>query len=121
MLTKVYYVGHTLTVPASIRGQFEEVVWDFLWRGSKPLVKRMVCISSPSQGGLGMPHLPSRLAAVHLQTVRCLFDSNNHAGWKSLATAEIGSEWAVQTRISSFHCGKLEAARTELGETFPVL
>ena len=38
-----------------------------------------------------MPHLPSRLAVVHLQTVHRLFDSNNHAGWKSLATAEIGS------------------------------
>ena len=50
-----------------------------------------VLISSPSQGGLGMPHLPSRLAVVHLQTVHRLFDSNNHAGWKSLATAEIGS------------------------------
>ena len=63
---------------------------------SLSLIKRMVCISSRSQGGLGMPHLPSRLAAVHLQTVLRLFDSNNHWLEEPGHCRNRFCEWAVQ-------------------------
>ena len=36
-----------------------------------------------------MPHLPSRIAALHLQTLRRLFEPTNRAAWKCLVKEDL--------------------------------
>lgn len=88
-LTKLYYVGHTLSMSLTTMRQFEDTIWGFLWRGSSPLARREVCISFSSCRGVRMPHLQSRLTAIHLKTISRLFDDDNHAAWKQLAMKEL--------------------------------
>lgn len=88
-LSKIYYIAHTFTMPRLTMQQFQDVIWDFLWKNTPPLVKKSVCVSRQREGGLGMPHLQSRLAAIHLQTIRRLFDNTNGGAWKSLASQQI--------------------------------
>ena len=52
-------------------------------------MKRSVCISRSRDGGLGMPHLLSRLMAIRLQAIRRLFDKKNQAAWKDLARQQL--------------------------------
>lgn len=69
-LMKLFYVCHTFSMPLTTMRQFEDIIWNFLWRDYTPLVKRSVCISLHSRGGLGMPHLACCFAAIQLRVVQ---------------------------------------------------
>ena len=88
-LSKIYYTAHTYTMPHQTLQQFQDIIWDFLWIKTPPLIKRLVCISRSRDGGLGMPHLLSRLMAIRLQAIRRLFDKKNQAAWKDLARQQL--------------------------------
>ena len=79
VMSKLCYVAHTLTMPRVTMEQVESLMWEFLWQGSTHQVGQSVCISPVGKGGLGMPHLPSKLAAIHSRCLQCLFDPVNNA------------------------------------------
>ena len=88
-MTKLYYVGHTLSMSLTTTHQFEDLLWGFLWRGSLPLVRREVCIAPSRCRGVRMPHLQNQVAVIHFKTINRLFDDHNLAAWKQLATKEL--------------------------------
>ena len=89
VMSKLCYVAHTLTMPRVTMEQVESLMWEFLWQGSTHQVRQSVCISPVGKGGLGMPYLPSKLAAFQSRCLQRLFDSVNNAAWKSLAAVFI--------------------------------
>lgn len=84
-LSKVYYAAHVFTMPQYVVKQFEKEIWSFVWKERQPLVKRGVCISPTDCGGLGVPHLLSRINAIQMQCLRRLFTATFFTDWMHYA------------------------------------
>ena len=51
-LSKAIYLFQVIPPPRQVIESIQQSFWQFLWEGSKPLVKRSACLGPPSQGGL---------------------------------------------------------------------
>ena len=79
-LSKVYYAAR-FTMPQHIMKMFENAIWSFVWQERQPLVKRGVCIALRDFEGLDVPHLPSRINAIQIQSLKRLFTANVYMDW----------------------------------------
>ena len=64
---------------------FENAIWSFVWQKRRPLVKRGLCIASRDFGELDVPHLPSRINAIQIQSLKRLFTANVCTDWMNYA------------------------------------
>ena len=84
-LSKVYYAARVFAMPQHLMKMFENAIWSFVWQERQPLVKRGVCIASKDFGGLDVPHLPSRINASQVQSLKRLFTASVYTDWMNYA------------------------------------
>ena len=61
---------------------FKNAIWSFVWQEPQPLVNCEVSISSRNFGGLDVPHLPSEINPIQIQS---LFTASVYTDWMNYA------------------------------------
>jgi len=90
-LSQLWYVASLTPLPRATERRIETSIWSFLWSDkSRGPVARDKCLAPVTIGGLGMMHVKSMVAALHLRWLQHLLDHTN-GKWKFVATHELVS------------------------------
>jgi hypothetical protein len=95
-------VGTTLQLPESYEKSQNKEIFHFLWVGQSEKEKRTLCFKKQMNGGLAIPHIPSRLAAIKCSWIKRLKDK---PGIFQLAFENKGIDWSLEASYKTpFPC-----------------
>ena len=62
-----------------------KIIWSFIWKDRKPLVKRQTCTLTREMGGINMVDIPTVIKVRRIYWIIRILQENNHdAKWHKL-------------------------------------
>jgi hypothetical protein len=104
ILPLITFVGTTLQLPESYEKSLNKEIFHFLWAGKSEKEKRTLCFKKQMDGGLAIPHIPSRLAAIKCSWIKRLKDK---PGIFQLAFENKGIDWSLEASEGMLARGRL--------------
>ena len=77
LLSKLWYIGQTYTIPKYIKKQIEKMIFDFLWEGKKIRPPRHLVQLPIWKGRLGILDIDTQLNSLKNKWIQRLLNSNN--------------------------------------------
>jgi len=72
-------------IPTWAIQEIEDLIYDFMWNGKRPLINHDILALPLAKGGLNIPRLAMKIQALRLNTIRRLL-SHEQAHWKFLTS-----------------------------------
>ena len=85
LTSTLWYLAANIHIPTWAIQEMEDVIYDFLWHGKRPLINRDIIALPIAEGGLNIPRLAQKIQALRLNTIRRLL-SHERAHWKYLTS-----------------------------------
>ena len=82
-----WYLGSTVPVSSDLAPRITKSVFAFLWNYKKEWLSWSSASLPPSQGGLGVVNIASKLASIQVMWVKSFLDARYHLGSAFLGTS----------------------------------
>ena len=81
ILPNITCIGSCTIIPKEYIQTFKNIVYEFLWKGKKDLVKRSVLSNDYLEGGLKMTNIDTYIKALQIKWILRLLQNSNE-NWK---------------------------------------
>ena len=81
ILPNIIFIGSCTIIPKEYIQTFKNIVYEFLWKGKKDLVKRSVLSNDYLEGGLKMTNIDTYIKALQIKWILRLLENSNE-NWK---------------------------------------
>ena len=81
ILPNITFIGSCTIIPIEYIQTFKNIVYEFLWKGKKDPVKRLVLSNDYLEGGLKMTNIDTYIKALQIKWILKLLENNNK-NWK---------------------------------------
>ena len=85
LTSTLWYQAANIHFPTWAIQDGEDMIYDFMWNGKRPLINRDILALPLAEGGLNIPRLATKIQALRLNTIRRLL-SHEQAHWKYLTS-----------------------------------
>ena len=85
LTSTLWYHAANLHFPTWAIQEIEDIIYNFLWDGKRPLINRDIIALPLAEGGLNIPRIAKKIQALRLNSVRRLL-SHEQAHWKYLTS-----------------------------------
>ena len=82
-LSKFIYVTKIVDTPEDICREIDKIIYEYIWKGKKAMIKKSTLIGEYKHGGLKAPHIWSIIKAQQALWIKKYIDSNE-AQWKNV-------------------------------------
>ena len=100
VLPQMLYVSSMLYTPKWVIDQTDKIMFDFLWSGKKPQVKKSSIIAEISEGGLRMLHFECMVKAIKINWIKRFLNNDKHL--TNLISTLLGLNISIQYIVTCF-------------------
>jgi hypothetical protein len=83
IIPHMIYIGTVLEIPKWVIDSFNKIIYEYLWDGKTPKVKRSCIIAAIQDGGLKLQDLGVKIEALKIMWIKKIIDSEYDAPWKT--------------------------------------
>ena len=85
LTSTLWYQAANIHFPTWAIQDIEDLIYDFMWNGKRPLINHDILALPLAEGDLNIPRLATKIQALRLNTIRRLL-SHEQAHWKYLTS-----------------------------------
>lgn len=83
LVSRLWYTLNVTPIPLNIEKEITKEIIQFLWDKKPPKINFYTMIANTENGGMKLPDIMLKKAALRMKWIRKLFDENNNSLWKS--------------------------------------
>ena len=77
LISQLLYVSSAIDVPPDIIVELDNIIFDFIWKGKKPKLKRNILKMDIAKGGLTIPDFTTMLHTSKINWIKRIFNGSN--------------------------------------------